>query len=164
MHLSNIFAHWSAHLRQRGNDDSLAFDQHGMLSLLAGKQRIDCRVAPESLILRARICGMPDHQSSADQHAWLCRILTLTNTHAHSRREFPVLTKDRTLELHAWIGVRADYAAFCAAFDQYIDALDAWRHALLASADRSPPASSRPGGAPFTSFTSAPSDISQATL
>lgn len=159
MHLSHIFAHWSAHLRRRSNDSSLSFDGDGALSLLAGKQRIDCRIEATSLVLRARICNLPNHQGSADQHALLCRILRLTNTHAHQRREFPVLTRERELQLQVWINKLADYEEFCAAFDQFTDALDAWRHTLLPLIGLSPPLQSAPSGTPFTAaFSALPQD------
>jgi hypothetical protein len=159
MQLSNLIAHWSAHLRRRSNDTSLAFDQDGMLSLLVEKHRIDCRVAPEAMILRARICGMPT--ASSEHHPWLCRILMLTNTHAHSRREFPVLNAQGVLQLHAWINAHADYEEFCAAFDEFMEALDAWRQTLLPSASRQTPAWIRRGEKPFSNTSP---EISQGTL
>ncbi|HEY4074873.1 MAG TPA: type III secretion system chaperone [Herbaspirillum sp.] len=128
MHLSTIFAHWSAHLRRRSNDASLAFDSDGTLSLLVGRHKIDLRIVPDSLVLRARICGMPGR--TEEQHAWLCRILTLSNIHAHNRREFPALTAQRVLQLHTWIRPHADYEGFCIAFDHFMEALETWRHAL----------------------------------
>jgi hypothetical protein len=128
MHLSTIFAHWSAHLRRRSNDALLAFDSNGTLSLLADKHKIDFRIVPNSLVLRARICGMPGR--AAEQHAWLCKILALSNTHAHNRREFPALTAQRVLQLHTWIQPHANYEEFCIVFDHFMEALEAWRHAL----------------------------------
>jgi hypothetical protein len=157
MHLSTTFAHWSAHLRRRSNDASLAFDSNGTLSLLADKHKIDFRIVPDSLVLRARICSMPGH--AAEQHAWLCRILTLSNTHAHNRREFPALTAQSVLQLHTWIPPHADYAEFCFTFDHFMEALDAWRHALLPANVAAPSISA--GSLPFSRL---PSDISQSAL
>jgi len=159
MHLSTIFAHWSAHLRRSSNDASLIFDQDGALSLLVDKHKIDCRIAPDSLILRARICGMPERD--AERHAWLYRILMLNNAHAQNRNEFPILTAQRTLQLHAWIHPGADYEEFCIAFDRFMEALDAWRHALLPRTGTAAPSLPSIGGKPFTNTLS---DISKGSL
>jgi hypothetical protein len=150
MPLPNLFSLCSDYLRRYGNDAndaSLTFDNDGTLSLSAGKHRIDCRIAPEFLILRARICGMPDDRT--DRHAWLCRILSLTNAHALNRQEFPILTAQAALHLQRWIDMRAGYEEFCHAFDQFLEALDAWREALTPQSGRTSLTLSRLGGAPF---------------
>jgi hypothetical protein len=150
MSLSNLSSRWSDYLRRHGDDASLTFDGDGMLSLQADKHRVDCQIAPEFLVLRARICGMPADQSG--WHAWLCRILMLSNTHAHSRQEFPILTTQsasQSLQLQCWIDIRAGFQEFSHAFDQFLEALDAWRDALMPRAGLISLKLSRLGGTPF---------------
>jgi hypothetical protein len=161
MSLSNLSLRWSDYLRRYGNDTSLTFDADGMLSLLADKHRIDCQIAPEFLVLQARLCAMPADQSG--WHAWLCRILMLSNTHAHSRQEFPVLTARSALQLHCWIDIRAGFQEFGHAFDRFLQALDAWREALTPRAGLISLKLSRLGGAPFgNSSTSVKADADNA--
>jgi hypothetical protein len=147
MSLLNLSSRWSDYLQRHGNDASLTFDADGTLSLLADRHRVDCQIAPEFLILRARICGMPADRSG--RHPWLSRILMLSNAHAHNRQEFPVLTSQGTLQLHTWIDIRAGFQEFGHAFDQFLEALDAWRHALMPRAGTISQRLSRLGGTPF---------------
>ncbi|HEY4318359.1 MAG TPA: type III secretion system chaperone [Herbaspirillum sp.] len=131
MHISSDFSPWSGYLRRHGNDASLLFDEEGTLSLLVDRHKVDCRVVTGSMIVSARICDTPANNAERRMH--LCRVLTLVNRHAHHRREFPVLNEQRTLQLQAWMHSNMTYEAFSLQFDQFMEALDAWREATLPS-------------------------------
>lgn len=133
MYSSSDFSPWSAYLRQQSNDASLLFNDEGMLSLLVDKHKVDCQILGDSMILSARIGNTPT--GTAERHACLCRVLTLTNRHARNRSEFPMLTGQRTLQLRTWMNTNLDYDAFCAQFHRFMEALDAWRDALSPKAD-----------------------------
>jgi hypothetical protein len=105
------------------------FDNEGALSLLVDRHKVDCRIIADTMLLSARICGLP--VDDAERRGWLCRVLTLTNRHARNRREFPVLSEKRTLQLHTRLNPNMDYEAFTAQFQRFMDALDAWRQAIL---------------------------------
>lgn len=131
MILSTSAMHWQDHLRRCSGDATLMFEDNGSLTLLAARHRIYFCIVGGGLTVSARICNWPGHQSPADQQAWLQRILTLTRSYAGQRQEIAGLIAGDTLQLSVWIPDFADYAAFCLAYDRYIDALAAWRHFLL---------------------------------
>lgn len=131
MLLSKSAMHWANHLQRCSGDATLAFENDGSLMLLAARHRICFCVVGEALAISARICSWPGHQSPADQHAWLQRILTLTRSYAGQRQEVAGLIAGDTLQLSIRIADYAEYDAFCLAYDRFIDALTAWRRFLL---------------------------------
>jgi hypothetical protein len=146
MHTSD-FSPWSAYLREHCNDPSLIFDAEGALSLLVDRHKVDCRIVADSMILSARICAIP--VGAVERRAHLCRVLTLSNRHARNRREFPVLSGTRTLQLYAWINASIDYEAFSMHFNRFMEALDAWREAVLPAGGIATRTAAQIGDKPF---------------